>query len=479
MFSFFLLTGRYFELRARHATIRSARSLTNLLPPSCLKKSGDQCSRVPVAELQPDDIVRVLPGDVIPADGFILTGNTSINESMLSGEYMPVTKQPGDKVLCGSINTDNAVEISVTHTGQQTRMAGIIQLLRRAQQDKPAIAIIADRIAGWFVAGILATAVVVYWVWSGLSPADAFWITLSVLVVTCPCALSLATPAALTAATGRLHQLGLLITRSHVLEGLNQIDHVIFDKTGTLTKGELTLTDSIPLQPEHYSTEECLDIAAALESHSEHPIAKAFGPTGKRIASKVINHTGQGLKGIIADREYFIGRPAAACPDLNILPPDNNGQWLMLAREREPLCWFRISDRIRTEAGETVRQLQVLGKKVTLLSGDAEPVVAITAQSTGIKYWQSAASPDDKLAFIRQAQSRGEKILMIGDGINDVPVLAGADISLAMGNASDLARTSADAVLISSNLGQLIKALQVARHTRTIIKQNLAWALWL
>lgn len=477
MFTFFLLTGRYFELRARHATVRSARSLTNLLPASSLKKTGNQFNRVPVADLQPGDIVRVLPGDVIPADGTIIVGTTSVNESMLSGEYMPVEKSQNDKVLCGSINTDNTIEIKLTHVGQQTRMASIIQLLRRAQQDKPAIAILADRVAAWFVAGILLTAIAVYKVWSGIAPEDAFWITLSVLVVTCPCALSLATPAALTAATGRLHKLGLLVTRGHVLEGLNRVDHIIFDKTGTLTKGKLTLTDTRPLQPEYRSAQQCLNIASALEAHSEHPIAKAFKQTESAIANRVINHTGQGIEGVFEGEKYRIGRPDFACPNRLCEHPEAAGQWLLLAGKQQPLCWFRITDSLRPEARSTISQLQQTGKKVTLLSGDTETIVAATAKSTGIRHWQSAASPDDKLSFIRAAQNRGECVLMVGDGINDVPVLAGADIALAMGNASDLARTSSDAILISSDLKQLLKALKVARHTRKIIRQNLIWAL--
>ena len=477
MFTFFLLTGRYFELRARHATVRSARSLTNLLPASCLKKTDNQFHRVPVADLQTGDTVRVLPGDVIPADGTILSGTTSVNESMLSGEYMPTEKRQDSTVLCGSINSDNTIEIKITHTGQQTRMAGIIQLLQRAQQDKPTIAIIADRVAAWFVAGILLTAIIVYWAWSGISPDDAFWITLSVLVVTCPCALSLATPAALTAATGHLHKLGLLITRGHVLEGLNRVDHVIFDKTGTLTKGELTLSEIIPLKPDYKSKQDCLNIASALEAHSEHPIAKAFQQAEQTATREITNHTGQGITGTVGEQRYCIGRPDFASPNKTMKHPETTGQWLLLADEQQPLCWFRITDSLRPEAKSTIHQLKMIGKKVSLLSGDAEPVVAATAKNTGITRWQSAASPDEKLLFIQEAQSRGECVLMIGDGINDVPVLAGADISLAMGNASDLARTSSDAVLISSDLGQLIKTLQIAKSTRKIIRQNLVWAL--
>ena len=243
MFTFFLLTGRYLELKARHATSRAARVLSNLLPASCLKVVDGSVHRVPLNDIQEGDWIRALPGSSIPSDGIIISGSSSIDESMLTGEYMPISKMTGDHVLAGSTNIDNAIDVKVTHTGNETRVAGIVELLRRAKQEKPPIALMADRVAGWFVTAVLLIAVVVYSYWSQHSPEDAFWITLSVLVVTCPCALSLATPAALTAATGYLHRAGLLITRGHVLEGIGQINHIIFDKTGTLTNGKLTLAD--------------------------------------------------------------------------------------------------------------------------------------------------------------------------------------------------------------------------------------------
>ncbi|WP_422461155.1 heavy metal translocating P-type ATPase [Endozoicomonas sp. ALB115] len=485
MFTFFLLTGRYLELRARHATARAARALTNLLPPSCLKEVNGHYQRVPVADLQPDDKVRILPGDAIPADGILISGSTSVNEAMLTGEYLPIEKQRGDTLLCSSINVDHPIELKVSKVGEETRVAGIIQLLQRAQQDKPAIAKIADKVAGWFVACVLLVAICVYWGWSGIAPQDAFWITLSVLVVTCPCALSLATPAALTAATGYLHRLGLLVTRGHVLEGLKTIDHVIFDKTGTLTKGELSLSQVVSLDNGNSSKEALLQRAAALEAHSEHPIARAFFYTVESLheqAREVKNHLGQGIEGTIGNRLYRIGRPDFVCPSGNVATPEQDGQWLLMSESTDqklwqPLCWFRITDSLRPEAAHTIQRLQQMGKTVTLLSGDAEPVVAATAESLGIRQWKSESSPDDKLRYIQTLQSQGHKVLMVGDGINDVPVLAGADISMAMGNASDLARTSADAVLISGNLERLADAFNLTIRTRKIIRQNLAWSL--
>ena len=477
MFTFFLLTGRYLELRARHATARSAMAINNLLPVSCLKYSDGQYIRVPVTDLHPNDQVRVLPGDSIPADGTLVNGATSVNESMLTGEYMPVDKTAGDTLLCGSINTDNAIEMTITHVGEKTRMAGIVNLLQRAQQDKPAIAKVADKLAGWFVGAVLLVAFVVYQIWSSIAPEHAFWITLSVLVVTCPCALSLATPAALTAATGYLHKLGLLITSGHVLEGLNKIDHIVFDKTGTLTRGELSLAEVIPVTPCDLSSDDLLNIASALEAHSEHPIAKAFTTSHPQPAEQVISHTGMGLEGVVGQTHYRIGRPDFACPDSPPEIPFESGQWLLLAEQNKPLCWFRLNDSLRAEAAKTVAQLKALGKKVSLLSGDTSAVVESTAKAAGIDHWYATASPDDKLNFIQGCQKQGERVMMLGDGINDVPVLAGADISLAMGSASDLARTSADAVLISSKLDRLPEAFQLASRTRSIIHQNLGWAL--
>ena len=315
MFTFFLLTGRYLELRARHATSRAARALRNSLPSSCLKKEGGEFVRIPLKDLKAGDRVRVLPGDSIPADGIILEGKSSVDESMLTGEYLPVSRSVNEAVMGGSLNVDNAIEVKVTHVGDKTQMSAILQLLKHAQQDKPAIAKLADRVASWFVGSVLLTAIAVYWYWSGSNPEHAFWIALSVLVVTCPCALSLATPTALTAATGYLHKLGFLVTRGHVLEGLGKVNHIVFDKTGTLTQGKLQLEEVRVLDHCSMSEQELTSIAAALESHSEHPIAKAFIKPTAVIAENPVSHTGQGLEASIDNDNYRIGRPDFCSPE--------------------------------------------------------------------------------------------------------------------------------------------------------------------
>ncbi len=477
MFTFFLLTGRYLELRARHATIRAARSLTGLLPPSCLKAVSGHFIRVPVTDLQVNDIVRILPGDTIPADGLLLQGTTSINEAMLTGEHLPRKKQSGDSLLCGTINMGHPVEMRVTHVTEQTQLAGILQLQRQAQQDKPAIARLADKVAGWFVLFVLLVAVAVYWVWSGIAPDDAFWITLSVLVITCPCALSLATPACLTAATGYLHRLGLLVTRSHLLEGLHSVHHIIFDKTGTLTEGNPALANVIVINDTGLAPQTVVELAAGLEAHSEHPIARAFATPGRYKATDVHNHTGQGIDGMIDGAHYRLGRSDFAAPGQQLTPPDEQGQWLLLSRQHQPVAWLQITDTLRPQAVSTIERLHRLGKTVTLLSGDNASAVARTTRMLGIRHWLAEQRPEQKLSYIKKMQAEGQQVMMVGDGINDVPVLAGADVSVAMGNASDLTRTSADGVLISGNLEHLADALCLAARTQRIIRQNLLWAL--
>ncbi|MGY0219026.1 heavy metal translocating P-type ATPase [Endozoicomonadaceae bacterium StTr2] len=477
MFTFFLLLGRFLEMRARHRTSRSGQTLHNLMPASCLRFEEDRFVRVPVRDLKPGDKVRVLVGEAMPADGILLSGHTSVNESALTGEYMPVTRREGETVMAGSLNIEQPIELEVKQTGQETRISTIVRLLNRAAAEKPQVAGLADRIASWFVGAVLLTAVVVFCAWTWLGSDHAFWITLSVLVVTCPCALSLATPTALTAATGTLQKAGLLVTRGHVLETLDQVTHVVFDKTGTLTAGQLTLKEIHPCYGINLTKTELMNIASALEQHSEHPIARAFDAKIQLQADQVKTFTGEGLEGVIDGRLYRIGKPEFAVPGQNLSPPENEGQWLLLAEQENPICWFRLDDQLRPEAPGLVKQLQQLGLKVELLSGDREPVVAAMAEKLGIDRYQGAMSPDQKMQRVSELQEGGARVLMVGDGINDVPVLARADISLAMGEATDLARTSADAVLMQGGLTHISTALGIARQTRHIIRQNLGWAL--
>lgn len=477
MFALFLLAGRYLERRARERTAAATAQLVNLLPASCLRlDAAGQSERVLLSELKLGDRVLVQPGGLIPADGRILSGQSSVDESVLTGEYLPLPRAPGDAVTAGTLNVEGPLTVAVDALGDDTRLSAIVRLLERAQSDKPKLAEIADRVSQWFLVIVLLAAAVVGLVWWYIDPQRAFWIVLALLVATCPCALSLATPTALTTATGTLHKLGLLLTRGHVLEGLNHIDTVVFDKTGTLTEGRLTLTAVHPLGSE--DADRCLALAAALENRSEHPIARAFG-RAPQPADSVDSVPGLGLEGRVGGRQLRIGQAsfvaalyAGEAPPI----PGDQGQWLLLADTTGPLAWFVLDDRLRDDALALLAACRKRGWKTLLLSGDSSPMVGRIAEELGIDEARGGLTPADKLVRLQAMQAAGARVLMLGDGVNDVPVLAAADISIAMGSATDLAKTSADAVLLSNRLQSLVSAFQVARRSSRIIIENLAWA---
>ena len=478
MFAFFLLAGRYLERRARQRTVESTARLVNLLPPSTLRVGADgQTQRIMLDEVREGDLLEVKPGESIPADGIIVTGLSSIDESALSGEYLPLAKQAGDRVTAGTLNVEGPLQIQVSAVGQQTRLSAIVRLLDRAQSDKPRLARLADQVAQYFLLAVLLSIVVVGGLWWWLVSGErAFWIIIAMLVAACPCALSLATPTALTTATGSLHKLGLLITRGHVLEVLNKVDTVVLDKTGTLTEGRMTLEriEPFPGQDGEYALQQ----ARMIESCSEHPIARAFGRSARQ-AEEVNNHPGYGMQGRCDGRVLRIGKPAfvAELGDWQAPQvPSEPGQWLLLGDAHGPVAWFVLNDRLRSDAGDLINALKNRGMRLVLLSGDHAPVVERMAARLGIEEAIGNAAPADKLAFVQQLQSQGARVMMLGDGVNDVPVLASADISIAMGEASDLAKTSADAVLLGSRLQTIDQAFEVAARTRRIMIQNLFWA---
>ncbi|MBY4677810.1 heavy metal translocating P-type ATPase [Marinobacterium arenosum] len=479
MFTFFLLIGRFLEMKARHRTGRAGNALLNLLPTSALRLRDGEEELVSADQLQSGDLVRVRPGQTLPADGIIEQGHSSVDESALTGEYLPIHKQCGDNVVGGTINVENPLLIRVAEVGAESKLSAIVRLLERAHEEKPQVARLADRVASYFVAAVLITALVVGVSWWLITPEHAFWITLSVLVVTCPCALSLATPTALTAATGTLRQHGFLITRGHVLESLSKATHIVFDKTGTLTEGNLRLQSTQPLAA--LDRQQCEQLAAALEQHSEHPIARAFHHLQpQQPASEISATLGKGLEGQIDGIRYRIGQAdyaSALCPADCPAQPSEAGQWLLLCSEQAPLAWFRIDDQLRREAREALDQLRALGLQCEMLTGDSSAAVQEIAAQLGIDRVTSGVTPEQKLQHVAALQAEGAQLIMVGDGINDIPVLAGAQTSIAMGSASDLAKTNADAVLISGDLRRLVDAVQLSRRSRRIISQNLIWSL--
>ncbi|HZX52625.1 MAG TPA: heavy metal translocating P-type ATPase [Pseudomonas sp.] len=477
MFALFLLAGRYLERRARERTAAATAQLVNLLPASCLRLEADGHSqRILLSELRTGDSVLVPPGALLPADGRILQGTSSVDESLLTGEYLPQPRAVGDSVTAGTLNVEGPLTVQVQALGDATRLSAIVRLLERAQSDKPRLAVLADQVAQWFLLIVLVAAAVVGLVWWQLDPSRAFWVVLALLVATCPCALALATPTALTAATGSLHKLGLLLTRGHVLEGLKQIDTLVLDKTGTLTEGRLTLSGIHPLR--ELDADSCLALAAALENRSEHPIARAFGQAPE-AAEAVDSHPGLGLQGRVGEHLLRIGEAGFVCAlSAQAVPviTGEHGQWLLLGDEQGPLAWFVLDDRLREDAPQLIAAAKARHWQIMLLSGDSSPMVGEVARQLGIKDARGGLTPDAKLEVLKQLHNQGRRVLMLGDGVNDVPVLAAADISVAMGSATDLAKTSADAVLLSNRLSSLVQALHMAQRTRRIIIENLTWA---
>ena len=482
MFAFFLLTSRYLEMGARHRAGEAAEALVKLLPATAtrLDRGGEQV--VAVSELRPGDRVLVRPGETIPADGPVEDGRSSVDESLLTGESLPRPRAAGDDLVGGSVNVESPLVMTVAKVGEDTLVSAIVRLLDRAQAEKPRLARLADHVAGWFVGVLLIVATGVAVWWSLNAPEHAFAVTLSVLVVTCPCALSLATPTAVTAASGALTRMGLLTTRGHALETLARVDHVLFDKTGTLTRGMLQLADTVILAPQRIDRLQALRVAAALEGGSEHPVAKALA-AHVEAAPPVADLTalpGHGMDGRIDGHHYRIGNPSYVAELSSAVLPDianEDATQVLLGDEDGLLARFVLRDELRPDAGEAIRALRALGLEVEILSGDAPGAVNRVAQRLEIALARHSLRPDDKLARVRELQQAGHTVAMVGDGVNDAPVLAGADVSIAMGQGAQLAHASADMVVLSERLTALAAGVRKARATRRVIKQNLGWAI--
>ncbi|WP_341937708.1 heavy metal translocating P-type ATPase [Marinimicrobium sp. C2-29] len=480
MFTFFLLVGRYLEMRTRHRNRLAYGNLAQLMPLSALWLGPEGERPVPVKTLKAGDQVRVRSGETFPCDGEILSGHSDVVEALLTGESRPVAKQPGDPVVGGTLNGESDLTVRVTAVGANTQISAIERLVSRAEQEKPHQVALADRVARYFVAAVLVIFAIVFGAWHLIDPERAFWVALSVLVVTCPCALALAMPTALTAATANLRRHGFLVARGHVLETLAKVDRVLLDKTGTLTEGRFSLRSIHCLTDR--DRESVLTVAGALEAPARHPLAAAFAPWfGLKQAHNTRQSTAAGVEGEVDGIRYRLGHPDFAgelCPHRELpAVPDAEQLWLLLTSSEGPQAWIALEDKPREGARELIAYLQGRGIEVELLSGDRSGAVASLAADLNIGPYLAGALPQDKLARMQQAQARGERVLMVGDGINDVPVLASADVSVAMASASDLAQTRADAVLLSDNLATLSHTLELARRTRRVIQQNLGFSL--
>jgi Cu2+-exporting ATPase len=491
MFVFLLLGGRFLEMTARQRAVSLTETLTKLIPALAQRISGypqDQAAEsVMVADLVAGDVVLVRPGETIPADGRVIAGVSSANESLLTGESAPVAKSPGAAVIGGALNVDSALFVQVEQVGEATRLSAIIRLMERAAMEKPRLAQSADRIAAHFIAALLLLALAVAIVWSFIDPQRALWITVSVLVVSCPCALSLATPVALTIASGAMARVGLLVTRGHAVETLARATHFVFDKTGTLTTGRMRVLDVLPLAA--FDREECLALAAGIEQHSEHAIAAALlaaAGGGARDVSDAVSEPGRGISALLPGepaRRVRIGRPdyVAALHGQPLPEPAQrfaagSDSVIALGDDAGWLALVRLGDEIRPQAAAMAAALRDAGRQLVLLSGDARPVAEKVARAVGISSVEAEVSPQGKRDYVSRLQADGAIVAMVGDGINDAPVLAQAQVSVAMGGGSQLAHSQADLILLSENLDHLRQGFFVARRCLQIIRQNLLWA---
>ncbi len=483
MFVFLLLGARTLELGARKRAADAADVISQVRPASAHRLDIDgNLTLVAAVELSPGDRVLVQPGETIPADGVVCEGISSVDEAILTGESLPRQRREGDPVIGASINVESPLTVEVTRTGPDSVLAQIQQLLDRALTGKPRISQLADTIAGFFVVGVLLLAGLVGISWWWWDADNWLAITVSVLVVSCPCALSLATPAAVTATVGHLMRQGVLLTRAHALETLAKVSNVVFDKTGTLTLGNLQL--AAVRTAEGISNDEALRLAGALEGYSEHPLAQAILRAAPALSlpqvKSVFNEPGGGVYGEVDGQDYCVGSPEFVRKRTGLSQPSADraaNTTVLLANPEQILAVFTFTDTLRAQAPALAGQLRSMGLKLAILSGDqSRPVQSVAAQ-LHIEIAESQLSPVDKLAVLIQYQQRGDTVAMVGDGVNDAPVLAGADVSIAVARASPLAAATADAVILNEDIGAIAQAIQAGRRTLAVIRQNLIWAL--
>lgn len=470
MFVFLLLVARQLEQRARGIASAQVDALARARPAFATRELADGSREsVPIDALAVGDILRVAVGEPVPADGVLLDAPARFEESLLTGEATPVMRQPGETAYAGTACREHAARIRVTRVGTGTRLAELVRLVETAQAHRPALARGSERIASGFVLGLLLAATVVYAWWRVHDPARAFEVVLSLLVISCPCALSLAVPAALAAAHGALAKIGVLAVRPDALDRLARASDVVFDKTGTLSDGKphrQAVTDLRGL-----TADEALQIAAALERDSNHPLAAAFADIPVNAPARGVRAvTGAGVEGQIAGRRWRIGRAPFATGDV-----DDGAVWLGGADGQR--ARFQLVERARADAAPALQRLRAQGLALHLASGDAPAAVTRLAATLDLHDVHARQSPEDKLALVRGLQARGRIVAMVGDGLNDAPVLAGADVSLAIGDGAALAQRSADFVLSRPALGAVPAAIAIARRSRRIIRENLGWAI--
>lgn len=469
MFVFLLLAARMLEQRARNVATAQVDALARAQPVFAIRERDDGTREsVPPSALRRDDVVCVPAGEGVPADGVLLDGAADFEEALLTGESRPVRRHAGETVYAGTTCRERPARLRVTATGTSTRLSQLAELVDRAQGHRPPLARAADRIGRHFVLTLLVLAVAVYTGWRFYQPERAFEVTLALLVISCPCALSLSVPAVLAAAHGALARCGVLATRPEALDTLARATDVVFDKTGTLSDGRPARV-AVDVFGE-LGTEAATRVVAALEQDSGHPIATAFADVDARdAATSVVARAGLGVEGDVDGRHWRFGRADWAAGR------DDDGA-LWLGDGERGVARFTLDEKPRDDAAAALAALRAQGMRIHLASGDGDAAVRRLAQALGIDATLARQSPEDKLARVRQLQSEGRIVAMVGDGLNDAPVLAGADVSVAMGEGAPLAQQAADLVATGPSLLRIADAVRIARLSRRLVKQNLAWS---
>ncbi len=478
MFVFFLLIGRYVEMRARHRAGDLTDALARLTPPFAERRREDGgLERVGIRELAPGDRVHVAEGSVIPADGVLLNERCLVDEALLSGESAPVPRRRHESLVAGGVLVEGPAEIEVTAVGHDTVLAGIAALVGRAQAARPRLARAGERAASRFVMRVLGLTFLTGATWSFIDPSRAFTAALAVLVVSCPCAFALAVPVAVTRALAVLARRGVLVVKPDAVEALAGATHVVLDKTGTVTDATLTV-DRVAVR-RALPADAALKLAASLARESRHPAARAIvsayaGPCAE-VARDVEVRAGLGVRGIVGARELRLGRPDFALDGGPVAPGDENA--VLLAEDSRVLAAFYLGERLRPDARQAVEALRQQGLELSIASGDAPGKVAAAAARLGIHDWHARMLPADKLARLAALRKQGARVIVVGDGVNDAPVLGGADVAVALAEGAELAQASSDIVLAGGKLANIAPARRIAQETLRILKQNQRWAL--
>jgi len=477
MFIFFLTLGRHVELSLRHRNLQAGAALARLLPEWAARLRDGKLETIPAMDLQSGDLVHVSSGEAFPADGTITKGATEVDEALLTGESLPLTRSIGDPVIAGAINLTQPIELEVTAGGEATTVSAMGRMLMRAQTQRES----AHGLPAWlvpaFIIVVLTIALATWLGWSLLDSAVAFPAMLAVLVASCPCALSLALPAVYAAASQRLLNEGILLTRGDALKALSRVDHVVFDKTGTLTRGYPSVSTVVlnTARP-RFDEARVLSIAGSIEAASAHPLARAF-PPADRFPSEVRVIAGKGLEAEIDGQRWRLGQADFAAAGFAFDHETAGDTEIWLSDDEDWIARIELSDELRVGVVEAVGALAAEGLRTSILSGDNATAVKRVAAKTGIDTWEARQSPQDKLQAIHKLKTRGATVLMVGDGVNDAPVLAAADVSMTVKGGSELANSAADMILTGESLGLVIRAREIAALAQSLIRQNLVWAL--